>query len=134
MYQIIKIIGARTNVPEPITVPLKKSATVGRGIPVRIKNGELTVFSNTDTALPTHLTLAPVNGMSALCCELTPAMILETTVSASPASMAIGGEYLVSGDGSSVSATAISGSLRGATVIYTGEAKATGDKILVAFR
>lgn len=134
MYQLIKIIGARTNVPEPVTLSLKTAVNIGRGIPVHVRNGELTPTSGSATTLPTHLTLAPANGKTVLCCELTPAMILETNVTASPANMAIGGEYLVSTDGSAVTATAVSGSLRGATVVYTGEAKSAGDKILVAFR
>ncbi len=134
MYQLIKIQNARTNVPEPMRIPLSAAASVERGIPVTIKGGTLTLHSDKSTTLPTHMTLAESHEACVLCYEITRDMIFETAVSANPSAMAVGNEYLLTSDGKGITSSAVSSSLRGATVISTAGASAAGDKILVAFR
>ncbi len=134
MYQLIKIQNARTNVPEPMRIPLASATTVERGVPVSIKNGTLTPHSDKSTSLPTHMTLAASNEACVLCYEITREMVFETAVSANPSAMAVGSEYLLTADGKGITPSLVSGSLRGATVISTAGTVSAGDKILVAFR
>jgi hypothetical protein len=61
-------------------------------------------------------------------------MIFEAPVSALPAGMTVGGEYLLSTDGKSVSATAVSSGKRGATLVDRAGASSIGDTVCVAFR
>lgn len=134
MYQLIKIQNARTNVPEPMRIPLNSPANVGRGLPITIQNGAVSVYGNNSAALPTHMTLCASNEACVLCYEITRDMIFEASLSTSALGMEIGGEYLLSEDGKQVTGTAVSGSLRGATLIAKSGACAAGDKILVSFR
>ncbi len=135
MYHLIKIKNARTNVPEPMRLALSAAVTVDRGLPVTVKNGLLTVCNDKSTVSPTHITLAAVeNEPFVLCYEVTPDMVFETAVTASPAAVRLGTEYLLSADGASMGTVAVSGSLRGATVVGMNGAKRAGDKLLVSFR
>jgi len=134
MYKLIKILNAGINVPEPVRITLDSAVTVSRGMPVIISGGALTVLSDKATSLPTHVTLAPVDGKEVLCFAVTPDMVFETTASAAPTAMKVGNEYLLSADGSAVSATAVSGSLRGAVLMNKNGASAAGDSLLISFR
>ena len=135
MYHLIKIKNARTNVPEPMRLALAAPVTVARGIPFTVKGGLLTVCNDKSTDAPTHITLSGGRDESfVLCYEVTPDMIFETHVTASPAAMTVGTEYLISADGKSIMPSAATGSLAGAVLIDKSGAEKAGDKLLVAFR
>jgi len=135
MYHLIKIKNARTNVPEPMRLALASPVTVGRGIPVTVKEGLLTVCNDKSTVPPTHITLSGAKDESfVLCYEVSPDMVFETHVTASPADMKLGTEYLISADGKSIGATAVTGSLAGAVLVDKCGAEKAGDRLLVAFR
>ena len=135
MFHLIKILNARTGAPEPMRIPLASAATVQYGMPVSIKKGVLTAMNSASTSLPTHLILKDgKNTSEVLATPITPEMIFEVPASAAPTAMEVGGEYLLSGDGMSVSATAVSSGTRGATLISKSGAHLVGDNLLVAFK
>ena len=134
MFHLSKILNGRIGVPEPERIALSTAATVKYGTLAIIKGGALTVFDATATALPTHLILSDSEGKEVLAAPISLDMIFEAKTSASPTAMAVGSEYLLSSDGSAVSATAVSSGKRGATLVSRVGALAAGDTVLVAFR
>ena len=134
MYNLIKITSSGVNVPEHLRIPLCAPASCDRATPFFLESGVLVPFSHTSTHLPTHVTVARVEGSEALAYEILPAMVFSVKVSGDPADMKIGTEYLLSEDGKSVTATKVSGSLRGAVLLSKNGAKASGDEIFVSFR
>lgn len=133
MFKLLKITNSGTNVPEPVRLSLASSASASIGAAVHLKDGKLTALNGASELLPTHVTLCAVSGKTAICYEVTPNMIFETTVTADPSSMTIGSEYLLSGD-SCLSNLKPSGTVRGAVLISKGNATKAGDKVVVAFR
>ncbi len=134
MFKLIKINNARINVPEPVRLTLGSSVTLERGTPVILKGGTLSAVTAASEALPTHVTLAPVNGTEALVYELTPDAVLEVTVSGSPTALTVGEEYLLTSDGKQLSTTAASGTKRGARLVSKTGAVSAGDAVLIRFR
>ena len=135
MFHLTKILNGRANVPECERIPLYSEVTVPYGTPVSIRGGTLTVADGTATALPTHILLADASGEdSVLVAPITGDMIFEVPVTASPAAMAVGTEYLLSSDGTALSATAVSSGKRGATLVEKMGAVTAGDLVRVAFR
>ena len=134
MYKLIKILNARTNVPETVRMTLEEDTAVMRGTAVCIKDGILSAFTEKSTMLPTHVVLADANGKEILCYAVTPDMVFEIPVSVSPADMKVGTEYLLTENGSHLSATVASGSLRGAHLMNKNGASQKGDTLLVSFR
>lgn len=134
MFHLTKILNGRIGVPEPQRILLSTAVTVKYGMLAIIKDGALTVFNASSTALPTHLILSDSEGREVLAAPVTPDMRFEVKTSASPAAMTVGTEYLLNADGTAVSATAAASGKRGACLIDTMGAKTAGDRIVVAFR
>ena len=135
MFHLTKILNGRANVPECERVSLFTEVTVPYGTPVSIRGGTLTVTDGSATALPTHIVLADALGEdTVLAAPITGDMIFEVPVTASPASMAVGTEYLLSANGTALTATAASSGKRGATLVEKMGAVAAGDLVRVAFR
>ena len=133
MLHLIKILSGRIGVPEPERIVLESEVNVSYGTPVILKDGTLEVMSATSTALPTHLILKDSVGKEILACPILPEMIFEVPASASPATMKVGGEYLM-GTGGTVSATPVASGKRGAYLVDKTGALTTGDNLLVCFR
>ena len=135
MFHLIKILNGRIGVPEPERIPLSSAVTVEYGTPVLIKGGTLTKIDASATALPSHLILADAkDAREVLASPITPEMVFEVPVNALPTAMTVGSEYLLSTDGKTVSATAVSSGKRGATLVSMAGAHLAGDNLLVAFR
>lgn len=135
MFHLIKILNGRAGVPEPERIPLTSPVNVEYGTPVVIRGGALTKCDATATALPTHIILADAkNESEVLASPISPEMLFEVPASASPTAMTVGSEYLLSTDGKTVSATAVSSGKRGATLVSKAGATLAGDNLLVAFR
>ena len=134
MFHLTKILNGRTGVPEPQRVSLGSAVTVKYGTLAIIKDGALIAFNASSTALPTHLILADSEGKEVLAAPITPDMRFEVKASASPAAMTVGTEYLLNADGTAVSATVAASGKRGALLVDKLGAKASGDKLCVAFR
>ena len=134
MFHLIKILNGRVGVPEPERIALSSEVNVKYGTLAILKNGTLTPFTAGSTALPTHLILADSTGHSVLAAPLSPDMLFEAKLSSSPDAMSVGGEYLLTADGTAVSATAVSGEKRGALLVDKSGAHAAGDRVCVAFR
>ncbi len=134
MFHLIKILNGRIGVPEPHRIKLTAPVSVKYGALAIVKDGALTPFTATATALPTHLILADSEDSAVLAAPITPDMLFEAKVSVAPTAMTVGTEYLLNADGTAVSATAVSSGKRGATLVDTLAAKAAGDKVCVAFR
>ncbi len=134
MLHLIKILNGRIGVPEPERITLASAVTVKYGMPVSIKGGVLTPVTSTSTVLPTHLILKDSTEKEVLAARISPEMRFEIKLSADPASMTVGTEYLLSTDGDTLSATAASGDKRGAILVDKTGARAAGDAVCVAFR
>ena len=134
MYKLIKITNTGTNVPEPMRLPLSEAASCERAVPFYTENGILTPVNASATRLPTHMTICEVNGKDVLCYEITPQMVFGVKTASSPDAMTVGTEYVLSADGSAVSASKVTGSLRGAVLLSKDGAKNAGDEVFVAFR
>ena len=134
MFALIKILGGGRNVPEPKRYTLTEEVSVRYGTPVVLSEGRLTPVKAATTAPATHLVMADADGKEVLLGRITPDMIFETRVTAAPTAMKVGTEYALSADGAGVSATAVSGSVRGACLYDACAAKKSGDVILVYFQ
>ena len=133
MFTLIKIENSGRNVPEPLRLAVSAAVNAPYGTPLSVKGGTATPLTASTTAAATHILLANANGTSLLCARVTPDMVFEVPLSAAPSAMKVGTEYALSADGSAVSATAVSGSVRGAILVDTCGAAKAGDKILVRF-
>ncbi|MBE6655967.1 MAG: hypothetical protein E7609_03720 [Ruminococcaceae bacterium] len=134
MFHLIKILNGRIGVPEPERITLTTATSARYGTLAILKDGALTPFTATSSALPTHLILKDSTGNEVLAASITPDMLFEVKVSAAPTAMTVGTEYLLSADGTAVSATAVSGGKRGAQLVDKMGARAAGDSLCVAFR
>lgn len=134
MFHLAKILNGRIGVPEPERIPLNAAVTVTYGSLAVIKDGTLSPVSATSATLPTHLILADSEGNEVLAAVITPEMIFEAKVTADPSAMKAGAEYLLSTDGTAVTATAVTSGKRGALLVDKTGAIQAGDRILVAFR
>ena len=134
MFKLLKITNSGANVPEPERLSLSTQSTVSRGAPAYLKDGKMIALNSASETLPTHIAVRAISGKNALCYHVTPDMVFETQVAADPTNMVVGSEYLLSSDGSFVSATKVSGTVRGATLLSKNGATKLGDKIIVAFR
>ena len=135
MFHLIKILNGRIGVPEPARITLTAPATVRYGMPVVIKNGALTPMNGSAATLPTHLILADSEGSSeVLATPITSEMLFEVPLSAAPTGMKAETEYLVSDDGMTLTATAVTSGKRGATLVNAAGAYASGDTVIVSFK
>lgn len=134
MYKLIKITSSGVNVPEYTRISLAAHATSERAMPFLLENGAFVPFDASSTRLPTHMTVAALDGTEALSYEITPTMVFSVKVNGTPSAMKIGTEYLLSADGKSITSTKVSGSIRGAVLLSKNGAKATGDEVFVSFR
>lgn len=135
MFHLIKILNGRIGVPEPMRVPLTTPATVRYGMPVVIKSGVLSPMNSTATSLPTHLILADGEAVSeVLAAPITSEMLFEVPLAAAPTGMKAEGEYLVSDDGVSLSASAAASGKRGATLVGAVGESTVGDNVIVCFK
>ena len=133
MFQLIKILGAGRNVPEPKSYTLTEDASLRYSTPAVLSGGKLTAVTSASTAAATHLVMADVSGKEALLSRITPDMIFEAPVIGSPSALKAETEYALSADGEGISATAVSGSVRGARLFDACGAAASGDSVLVYF-
>ncbi|MBO7170099.1 MAG: hypothetical protein J6W28_02865 [Clostridia bacterium] len=133
MFKLIKILGAGPNVPEPKSYTLTEDASLRYGTPAVLSGGKLTAVTSASTAAATHLVMADVSGKEALLSRITPDMIFEAPVIGSPSALKEETEYALSADGEGISATAVSGSVRGARLYDACGAAASGDSVLVYF-
>ncbi len=134
MYNLIKITSSGINVPEYTRIPLATHAISERAMPFHLENGAFIPFGSASTSLPTHMTAAALDGTEVLSYEITPTMVFSVKVTGDPSGMKIGTEYVLSGDGRSITSTKVSGALRGAVLLSKNGAKKTGDEIFVSFR
>ena len=133
MFKLIKILGAGRNVPEPKTYSLLESVTLPYGTVAVLSNGMLTAANASSTTPATHLVMADTNGKTALLARITPDMIFEVPLKGTPTALKTNAEYALSEGGEGISATTVSGSVRGARLYDACGAKASGDSVLVYF-
>lgn len=129
MFTLRKIVGGRINVPEPEVHTA--GAPLAAGQAVVLSGGSLGAV--TDTAAPTHITLAAANpGQGVACYAVIPGtMIFEVPVSADPSSITAGNKLKIDAAGGSLKVTATTGGA--AIVVDTNGAENVGDTILVKF-
>ena len=132
MFKLIKILNSGTNVPEPRRVK-NGGANIVAGCALNYSAG--TVVSCTATSVPDCIAICDAAAADeALVYDITPDMLFEVTVTADPASVAVGNALTlaVDEDGIAYGVTATtSGGV--ATVYDLAGASAAGDKITVKF-
>lgn len=136
MFNLIKIVNGRINVPEPEYLPTTASEVYSEGEALVISSGKLTKASG--TTKPTHISLKDYAAPAADSAELPVAridgnMIFEApvTYSAEAKAIALGAKLTLATDGCGVT-DVITGGV--ATVTDTMNAnKTAGDKVLVIF-
>lgn len=136
MFNLIKIVNGRINVPEPEYLPTTASEVYSEGEALVISSGKLTKASA--TTRPTHIAMKDYAAPAADSIELPVAridnnMIFEApvTYSAEAKAIALGTKLTLATDGCGVT-DVITGGV--ATVVDTMNAnKTAGDKVLVIF-
>ena len=126
MFKLIKIEGARMNVPEPEY--LIAGAALSAGQTVSLSGGKLVV----NTTAPTHITLGSAKAADEKvpCARIESNQVYEAPISEAPASLNVGDKVTVASDGARVTATTADGI---ATIVSLEDAKASGDKVTVRF-
>lgn len=135
MFKIKRILNSGSNVPEPIRLPVTASTNYKIGSALALSSGAL--INCTATTAPKYIAAQNFkagSGSSMLVYPITSEMILETTVSAAPTSLAIGNKVTLDVDSDSaaigVTATTTSGVV---TVFNLCGNAAAGGKIEVTF-
>jgi hypothetical protein len=134
MFRLAKIQNGRTNESEARVVDVSAlSAAIGAGTPVNILAGVVTPIGSGTTLRATHMVehAATKGATRLLISDLLPGMVYEAPMTAAPGSIAVGGEYQISASG--MTATAVSGSVRGAVLYDRAGATAAGDRVYVTF-
>ena len=126
MFIVRKILGGRTNVPEPEMHVA--GADITSGMALNLTGGTLVKA----TAAPTHIAMADAkSGDTVACYAVLPGvMIFEVNLSAAPGSIKEGDKVTLGTDGLTVTATTTNGV---ATIVDLNGAAAAGDTIMVKF-
>ena len=138
MFNLKRIINGRVNVSEPLLMAsgVTDETTFTAGTAVAFVSGKLTVVSGDKKAeYIVHSTTDCKEADDKVPLILvTPDMLFETTVSADPDSMVIGGRYQIETEGTKVTATAVTDTAAesaGAYLVDKLGATDSGDTILV---
>ncbi len=134
MFRLVKILNGRGNQAEPCFLASTASVTYTLGEALTLSAGALVKCGA--TAKPTHIaaedyTSPATDNRPLYVYPVSPAMVFECPVTASPASLKAGDRVTLAADATGVTATTASGV---ATIVDTCGAKATGDKLLVTFQ
>lgn len=133
MFNLRRIINGRVNVSEPLLMAsgVTSTTTFTAGTAVTFVSGKLTAVSGDEKAeyIVNCTTECKAADDKVPLILVTPDMLFETTVSADPASMVIGGKYTIGTGGTDVTATAAESA--GAYLVDKLGATASGDTILV---
>lgn len=136
MFRPVRILNAGTNVPEIFRLPATAGTAYKAGDALVLTSGALT--HATATVKPTYIAAADVGADSTLVpvYAVTPDMIFEAPVTASPAALVIGSVVTLAVDGTGsnaygVTATTTSGV---ATIVDLCHAAAAGDTVRVKFQ
>ena len=135
MFIIKKILNSATNAPEPVRLATDSTAEYRFGTLLILKSGKAKNVSYEET--PTHIageSLAAGERGSILCYELTPDLLIRTTIEGSPASIKMGDKVALGFDG--VFADKVINDTEGgvATVADIRGAKKNGDYVYVTFK
>ena len=135
MFKLIKILNSGINVPEFERIPVSDGVDYTVGMAISAAAGA--AASCTASTAPTHICaqmLAAGEKDSVLCYPVSPDMIFEAPISASPIGLKVGAKLTLAIDARAraygVTATTSGGV---ATVVDTCGAAAIGDKIAVRF-
>lgn len=134
MLTLRKIIGRGVNVPEPQRLPLSEATAVEAGMAYIYKDKVLLPFTATSSLLPTHIAKAtePAS-LSPLLFPVSEDMVFSIPLAEGCEEMTEGGEYLLSPDGTQLSATRASASHRGVILLDKCGASKKGEPVLVHF-
>lgn len=125
MFDVKKILGARTNVPEPEKHIAGTAIT--QGMALTLTGGKLVAATGT----PTHIAIGAAKADEEVACyAVLPAMHFEVPVTAAPTSLKEGDKVTIAEGSLGVTATTQSGV---ATIVDLNGAKAAGDLIMVKF-
>ena len=134
MLTLKRILNRAVNVPEPQRLSLSAEATVDEGAPFALKDGVLTAMKDNTDFIPQFVSYRKEAAKkTVLAYPVNEDMVFEIPLSDAPASMIEGKEYLLSEDGLSLTATAASGSYRGALLFDLAGAEQATDKVLIRF-
>ena len=132
MFNLIKILNGRMNVPEPEFLPVTASEEYKEGEALKIASGKVTKASG--TTVPTHIALGvEAKGGLLPVARIDRTMVFEVPVTYSSTANAIvlGTKLTITDDGTGVTDVTTNGV---ATVVDTlGANKTAGDKVLVIF-
>ncbi len=134
MFQLVKILSGRGNESEARHIAVNAlSDGIAKGTPVSISAGSVTPLGAETTVRATHIVERDTEaGATRLyVTDLLPGMVFETRLTDSPVGMGIGGEYKLGTGG--LSATVVSGAVRGAILYDATGAHAAGDSVYVTF-
>ena len=126
MFKLIKIEGARMNVPEPEY--LIAGAALSAGQTVALSGGKLAV----NTTAPTHITLGSAKAADEKvpCARIESNQIYEAPISDAATSLNVGDKVTVASDAARVTADTTDGI---ATIVSLEGATVAGDKVTVRF-
>ncbi len=134
MFRLTKILNGRINQAEPCFLASTASETYKLGEALTLVDGAVTKAGA--TAKPTYIAAedytAPATNNRAVCVyPISPAMIFECPVTASPAALKAGSKVTLDTTAMAVTATTASGV---ATIVDTLSAAIANDKVLVSFQ
>ncbi len=133
MFRIIKLLNARTNVPETVAIPVTASTVYPEGCAVKLSSGAAVHCAATDA--PEYIVAAAADASVdsvVLCYPLLGDAIVETPVSAAPTSLKIGNKVTLNVNASSVAVGVTATTTNGVAEIYDlAGAAAAGDKLLL---
>ncbi|MBR2342985.1 MAG: hypothetical protein IKA64_01880 [Clostridia bacterium] len=125
MFKLLKIENGRINVPEPIA--FTAGVAFKSGTALKLSGGKLALADGA----PEYIALSDgVADTEATVYRVTPDMVFEAPVSASPEALTEGDRVTLSEDATKLTATTSNGV---ATIINKNGAEAVGDKLVVIF-
>lgn len=136
MFRPVRILNAGTNVPEIFRLPVMADTVFHAGDALILSSGRLT--HATETVKPTYVAAAdaPENASTLAVYAVTPDVIFETPISASPASLTIGKAVTLSVESGTSAATGVTATTTNgvATIVDLCQAAAVGDIVRVKFQ
>lgn len=134
MFKLVKILNGRINQGEPVKLPTTAQESYSYGEALALSAGKVTKCGATSKpdCICCEDYSAPASDNRSIYVEpISPEMIFEVPVSASPSALAVGSKVTLHSDAQSVTATTANGV---ATVFDLMEASQANDKILVRFQ
>ena len=136
MFIIKKILNSATNAPDPVRLATDSAEAYKYGTLLILKSGKAknVVFGET----PTHIageTLSAGERGSVLCYELTPDLLIRTTIEGSPTSIKAGDKVALGFDDDEFADKVINDTEDGvATIVDIRASKKNGDYVYVMFK